>query len=161
MRWLASKKRDKEAKEILEKAAKCNGITLRQLPDITETADRPSVNLWTVMKHARLRRWSFNLFFNWAINALVYYALSLSADQIGQGLSIYLTFVLLAIIEIPFVLLISYVMDKLGRRITLAGTLIIVGVLCFISAFTTGKVSIATGVLGKGKIVISISCFNF
>lgn len=122
------------------------------------------VELLTLVKHPVLRRWSFNLFFNWATNALVYYGLSLSASKIGDGLDIYTTFMLLACVEIPFVLAMTVIMQFYGRRIPLAGTMITGSVICILPALLPESYSHATivlGVLGKGCITASFALVYF
>lgn len=122
------------------------------------------VDLLTLIKHPILRRWSLNLFFNWATNALVYYGLSLSASKIGDGLSVYTTFMLLAGVEIPFVLVMTVIMKFYGRRIPLAATMIVGSIICIMPALLPEKYTHATvilGVLGKGCITASFALVYF
>lgn len=121
-------------------------------------------DLLTLVKHPVLRRWSFNLFFNWATNALVYYGLSLSASKIGDGLDVYATFMLLAGVEIPFVLAMTIIMQFYGRRLPLALTMIVGSIICILPALLPERYSHATvilGVLGKGCITASFALVYF
>lgn len=116
-----------------------------------------------IMSHPLLRRWSLNLYFNWAANAMVYYGLSLSASNLGDSISIYSSFVLLAIVEIPFVLAITVIMEKWGRRLPLAGSMIAAGILCLIPMFLAphSKAIVVLGILGKGCIAASFALVYF
>ena len=171
VRWLVSKNRPEEAMKVLKKAAKCNGVSLKHNHDLTTESDTGSVSSSTsstgflsIIRHSLLRRWSLNLWFNWATNALVYYGLSLSASKIGDGLDVYTTFMLLAAVEIPFGIAISIIMTFLGRRFPLAITMIVGGIICLLPSVLPASLSKATvvlGILGKGCITASFALVYF
>jgi OCT family organic cation transporter-like MFS transporter 4/5 len=164
-----SKNKPEKAMEVMRKAAKWNGVTLKHNNELTEsdsetTDSTESGGFIAIVKHPLLRRWSFNLWFNWATNALVYYGLSLSASKIGDGLDVYTTFMLLAAVEIPFGIAISIIMSLLGRRLPLSVTMMTGGVICLMPAVLPASLSKATvilGVLGKGCITASFALVYF
>lgn len=135
-------------------------------PGLGSSEDKPqppSKGFMAIMAHPLLRRWSLNLYFNWSVNAMVYYTLSLSASNLGEGMSIYHSFMLLAAIEIPFIIAISYIMQKWGRRIPLSATMIGAGIFCLIplSLPQHSPAIIVMGILGKGCIAASFALVYF
>ena len=169
---------------IIQKAAKANGTVLRKQSQVSgksidieksskifeaakdkkhsASQNTSETGLKTIMKHPLLRRWSINLYFNWSVNALVYYGLSNSADAIGESMSVYVTFMLLAAVEIPFVILVTIAMNKYGRRWPLTGSMVAAGVCCLVSAFSGhGMVHTIVGVAGKGCIAASFALVYF
>jgi len=151
----------------MKSAAKWNGVSLKHTQDLSDndsTTSTSSNGFLAIVKHPLLRRWSLNLWFNWATNALVYYGLSLSASKIGDGLDVYTTFMLLAAVEIPFGIGISIIMTLLGRRMPLSVTMIVGGIICLMPSMLPSSLSKATvilGVLGKGCITASFALVYF
>lgn len=69
---------------------------------------------------------------------------------------------LLAAIEVPFIVLITIAMDKIGRRVPLVSFMIGAAVCCLISAFAShGTIKVAVSVLGKGCIAASFALIYF
>ena len=153
--------------EIVKRAAKWNGVSLKHNHDLTDSdtdSSKEQTGFLSIIRHPLLRRWSLNLWFNWATNALVYYGLSLSASKIGDGLDVYTTFMLLAAVEIPFGIAISIIMTFLGRRLPLSFTMIVGGIICLLPSVLPTSMSKATvilGVLGKGCITASFALVYF
>lgn len=75
----------------------------------------------------------FILFYNWAANAFVYYGLSLNATNLSGNK--YLNFALVCLIEIPGYSLAWILMNKMGRRWSLAGSLLLCAITCIAGAF--------------------------
>ncbi|RWS26530.1 organic cation transporter protein-like protein, partial [Leptotrombidium deliense] len=90
-----------------------------------------------------------------AVNALVYYGLSLQASNIG-GSSVYVSFAFLAAVEIPFIIVINILMQRFGNKIPLIAAMVIGGISCIVSAFTPNY-SMYLAVIGKGCIAASFS----
>lgn len=68
-------------------------------------------------------------------NAFVYYGLSLNSTNLSGNK--YLNFILVCLVEIPGNLLAWVVMNRLGRRTCLVGSLLICGVTCLASGFVS------------------------
>ncbi|XP_030595109.1 solute carrier family 22 member 7-like [Archocentrus centrarchus] len=86
----------------------------------------------------------------WFGLACTYYGISLNIS--GFGVNIYLTQFIYGAIEIPAKAFIFFIVDKIGRRWTQAGTLIVTGLLIFCSMFIPadkGTFRTAVGALGK------------
>ena len=96
--------------------------------------------------------------YSWLVNGMVYYGLSLAADDLGG--SLYTNVVLLTIIEFPADILTLYMCNIIGRKRTTAISMAFGGIACVLIAFipSTGNIKIfriALGMLGKFCITIS------
>jgi hypothetical protein len=86
VRWLLARGRKDEAKEILEKVAKENKVSIS--PEVYESlAEEPAVksgvSVLDLFRYRRLGLRSVNIFFNWFVNSGVYYGLSLNTSNLG------------------------------------------------------------------------------
>lgn len=106
-----------------------------------------------IFRHATLRRWSLNLFFNWIVNSLVYYSLSLEANSISSDP--FFAFSLLAAVEIPSIFVGTLAMNYFGRKKALCGLLLIGGFACLSPSVipkSHSYLNIGMAVAGKGTI---------
>ncbi|XP_013412425.1 organic cation transporter protein isoform X2 [Lingula anatina] len=141
-RWLLSQGKLKEADAIINKAAKMNGNTLTESLVFSKrfeveygnksalTEDRRYTFI-DLVRYPNMRKKSFNIFFNWFVNSLVYYGLSLGSGSLAGNM--YLNVFLSAAVEIPGYILAAVVLDRIGRRWPLTGSLVIGGVACLIT----------------------------
>lgn len=81
------------------------------------------------------------------VNAMMYYGLTMKSD-IGGG-SVYINFALSAAVEIVACLLVYFLIDRVGRRIIVAGSMLIAGV-CLLLNWLTGD---------NGRCLRFIHCF--
>ena len=77
------------------------------------------------------------LFFCWPVITLLFYGLSLSADKIKMTEDVYLSFILVSLIEIPSHLLLPLVIDVWGRKPIFFLTQFLPGICCIVAAFLT------------------------
>ncbi|XP_055954391.1 organic cation/carnitine transporter 2-like [Patella vulgata] len=136
VRWLLSQNKNEDAQKYLQKAAAANGTVLPT--SITE-----NVQVSTAVKTDRkyyfidlVRTWSMakislNLWFNWFVNALVYYGLSLNTETLAGDP--YLNFCIAGAVEIPALLLCMISLNKVGRRIPLFISMCVGGIACILS----------------------------
>ncbi|XP_014203882.1 organic cation transporter protein isoform X2 [Copidosoma floridanum] len=132
-RWLLTKGRSKEAGELLQKAARENGVeiaeeTLVALLEETNTdsipdADKPSI--FDLFKYPNLRRKSMLLFFNWLVNSGTYYGLSWNASSLGGN--DYMNFVISGLVEVPAFTFLIFTLNRWGRKLILCGCMIASG----------------------------------
>lgn len=73
------------------------------------------------------------LFFIWATNAFVFYGLSLNSTSLSGNK--YVNFILVCLVEIPGYTLSWFTMNKIGRRWSLAGSLLLCSFTCFAGGF--------------------------
>ncbi|KAL0276359.1 UNVERIFIED_CONTAM: hypothetical protein PYX00_003949 [Menopon gallinae] len=170
VRWLLANHENKKASRIIQKAAKVNKAQLsRELIHSIENegAEKESLDvkesapsLWTTFKkllHSKsLVFRSVLLFYIWAANAFVYYGLSVNSTSLGGNK--YINFALVCLVEIPGYTIAWWAMNKLGRRWSLAGSLLLCSATCIAAAFTPQDIHIAVIALFLlGKLGITAS----
>ncbi|KAK6187137.1 hypothetical protein SNE40_005225 [Patella caerulea] len=136
VRWLLSQNRNEDAHKYLQKAAATNGTVLPT--SITENL-HDSNTVKTDRKYYFIdlvRTWpmakiSLNLWFNWFVNALVYYGLSLNTENLSGDP--YLNFCIAGAVEIPALLLCMVSLNKIGRRVPLFISMCVGGIACILS----------------------------
>ncbi|XP_054714521.1 organic cation transporter protein-like [Uloborus diversus] len=167
VRWLISKGKHRKAKNTILKAAKWNKVTIPEHLlraaeysniDFEQDERQQSVGPMSLVKTPVIRKWSMNIFFNWIVNAMVYYGLSLSASHLSG--STYGNFAILAAVEIPAVLLATWALYYCGRRKVLCAVMVFGGVSCIGTIFVPKALSwISTllAILGKSAIAASFA----
>ncbi|CAB3402713.1 unnamed protein product [Caenorhabditis bovis] len=162
-RWLVSQKRFKEADDVLQKAAKTNKVTLpenwwEQLDDSGETGSSGEpvrrLNSFDLFKTPELRKRTLVVFFLWPVVSMVYYGMAMKANVLGGD--IYINFIFAAIIEIPALFIVYFLIDRIGRRFILSGGLFIAGG-CLILNWAMGEnvstfIAIVQMLVTKGAI---------
>merc|ERR1712136_31224 len=172
-RWQFAKGKDKQAKRTIDKMAKLNKTTVTdetwKKAEVTqdETSEKVETRVYTSLDLFRLPRTrliTLNLCFDWLVENLVYYGVSLNAGSLPGNL--YVNNVLNGCVEIASYILCILTMDRLGRRMTLSGSLFIAGFSLLISMIilefagdsegleTTSKIF---AFIGKGGISASFS----
>ncbi|XP_071542892.1 organic cation transporter protein-like [Panulirus ornatus] len=150
-RWLMMKGRYQEGLEILTKGAKINGGSLPQKHEIAVLLGRMSKerqqnrpvqtsglqtvfnfikSIMSLLRTRNMRRRCLIMFFTWFTVSMVYYGLAFSGGNINA--SAYVLVLLSGAVEIPSYLLVSWTMNKLGRRLNLCVLFIICGVACLL-----------------------------
>ncbi|XP_055954393.1 organic cation transporter protein [Patella vulgata] len=136
VRWLLSHNRNEDAQKYLQEAAATNGTKLP--PSITESLqDGKTVEKSRTYHFLDLvRTWAMakitlNICFNWFVNALVYYGLSLNTENLAGDP--YLNFCIAGAVEIPAYILCIVFLNKVGRRIPLVISMCVGGIACILS----------------------------
>lgn len=160
--WCLSHNRHGEATKIIGKVARWNG---KAVPDdlIVEAwgTASPKPGSASILDLFKTRRMSFrtvNLSFNWLVNSLVYYGLSLSAGSLAGNT--YANFAAMSLVEIPAVVLCTVALQYFGRRQVLSSLLLLAGVFCTTVPFLSeGKPVLVTilATLGKSNIAASFA----
>ncbi|KHJ76046.1 hypothetical protein OESDEN_24335 [Oesophagostomum dentatum] len=96
-------------------------------------------------------------FFLWPVNTMMYYGLTMKSD-LGGG-NLYINFAISALMEIPALLLVYFLIDRVGRRQMVAGSLLLAG-LCLVLNWVIGDdVSFYWGMVQmmvtKGAVTVS------
>ena len=141
-RWLIANGKTEAARKIIEAAAETNKVKLH--PDVfseeTEKAEsepeQPIYGLRDMFRRSQLLI-TLPLFFCWPVITMLYYGLSLSADKIHMTDNVYLSFILVSLIEVPSHLLLPLIIDVLGRKPLFFLTQFVPGICCIVAAFLT------------------------
>ncbi|XP_022103973.1 organic cation transporter protein-like [Acanthaster planci] len=162
-RWLISKSKFKEAKRVIGKIAKVNGTTLPenlfdegpqttnlQGKEVQFDRSRRGTHL-DLVRTPNIRKKTLIIFFDWFVAVMAYYGLSLSTSALG--VDDYIAAFVSGAIEIPSYLFCWFIMERLGRRLSLAGFYICGGAFCLITIFIPlGPARAAVAMIGKFSV---------
>ncbi|CAL1533640.1 unnamed protein product [Lymnaea stagnalis] len=165
VRWLISHGREEEAEQVINRAARENGVTLRG--DVfkslkEETASLPARQYYILdcVRTWKMARISLNVWFNWLVNSLVYYGLSLNTENLAGNP--YLNFCVAGAVEIPAYVICIAVLNKVGRRWPLILSMYMGGVACILSGCipvdgdqTMETITVILAMIGKFGITAS------
>ncbi|XP_069673393.1 organic cation transporter protein isoform X2 [Periplaneta americana] len=173
-RWLITKGRGAEAKELLIKAAKENKVTIPEdildnllpRPDETDpnqqasqdkckTAEKKS-SLFDLFRYPNLRKKTIVILFSWFINSGTYYGLSWNTSNLGGN--DYLNFLLSGAVEIPGYSFLLLTLNRWGRKAVLCGCMIVGGVALLLTCLVPSDANWLIITLAMiGKMVITAS----
>ncbi|XP_055907490.1 organic cation transporter protein-like [Eupeodes corollae] len=170
VRWLLSRGDEKKAAEVLRNAAKMNKrkvseATIEKL--ILENRYKlEKENLTTqfpITKAFKTFPWRIiNCSICWFSNVLVYHGLNLNSVLLGGNK--YDSFMYLALVEIPAYGLLSLTLNRIGRRFSLFGCLLICGICLGTTIFISKEfyvLQLSLFLVGKMAITISFQCLYF
>ncbi|XP_064652869.1 organic cation transporter protein-like isoform X2 [Lineus longissimus] len=136
-RWLISEGEIDKSYKVVSKMAKWNKTKAPEKhlfysehgKDVSAgMAGARSPNFFDLLRTPNMRKRSLNIFFNWFVNSLVYYGLSLSAGSLGG--SIYFNTFLSGAVELPAYVVLIFTMDRFGRRKSIIASMLIGGIAC-------------------------------
>ncbi|KAK6195567.1 hypothetical protein SNE40_000971 [Patella caerulea] len=168
LRWLATKDRIIEGREVLEKIARFNGTAVPENAEyiLRKVAQIERVNNEGGKKYTYIdiyRGWtmfktSFCLQFIWCTCSAVYYGLSFGISNFSGNF--YFNFFLINFIEILTVFPELFLLGKIGRRYTCAFLLFTAVTACIITlivqeVYNVSKSSIITGLSLTAQILIN------
>ncbi|XP_033127195.1 organic cation transporter protein-like [Anneissia japonica] len=134
VRWLMSQKKFDEAEDLIKECARVNKA--ETLPEklfeeemMVDPSKGTTYTVADLFKTPNLRKKTINILYNWMVNSLVYYGLSLSTASLGGR--DYLAFILSGVVEIPAFIVAIPAIDKFGRRPVLCLFMVMGGIACF------------------------------
>ncbi|XP_071818787.1 organic cation transporter protein-like isoform X2 [Apostichopus japonicus] len=143
-RWLISKGRYEEARVIIRRTARINGVELTdQYLEQMEEHD-------LLFRLSSMRWRTCNLLYNWFVQSLLYYGLIFYTGSLG--VNIYLGFLISGAVEIIGYTSSIFLIEAIGRKLSLSGLLLLVGISCLLVMFTHGVVKFVIGMIGKSAI---------
>lgn len=168
IRWLLSKGRTRDAIKVIKRAARINGVRLseksvKSMQDYssgTISTEETGGNFLVITKSPILLRRLINCCFCWFTNGFVYYGLSVQSVVLGGNK--YVNFIMVSVGEIPAVAMTYILLQRVGRRWTLSFSMIIAGIVCFLSEITPETDSsnmIRLLLFFVGKCSISVSFY--
>lgn len=139
-RWLYITGRQEKMKKVIYKAASVNKVKISE--DFFETLPTPKkgqseVAFYKVFTHRVLAIRTIVLYVNWIAVCMAYYGLALNSDGLGKGSGIHLYFFLQCLMDIPGGLIVILLLDRLGRKVLLVACMLIGGIACIATMFTT------------------------
>ncbi|KAH8384562.1 hypothetical protein KR093_001027, partial [Drosophila rubida] len=173
VRWLLARNKHEKAVAIIRRAAQVNQRELslelmasfkQQKLSATDkqhlSSDPEQHQIWASVKqvfasHSLIWRYTLLLLI-WAVNAIVFYGLSLNSTNLSGNK--YLNFALVCLIEIPGYSLAWLCLRKLGRRLALSGSLFLCAITCAASGYmTSGQNWLIITLFLLGKLGITSS----
>ena len=111
-RWLLVQGREEEAKDVLSRIAIDNGVELPagSLKKPTVSTSGEPVSVLDLFRGRVIRKRTMVLFIAWFSNCMLYYALTMSAGELGD--SRYINISLAGLVEIPSYFAGYYYLDK-------------------------------------------------
>ncbi|KAM4594444.1 solute carrier family 22 member 7-like [Fundulus diaphanus] len=111
-----------------------------------------------LVKTPRMRQLALKTGIVWFGVACIYYGISLNVS--GFGLNIYLTQFIYGVTEVPAKIFIIFFLNKIGRRLTQAGTLFLTGLCLFCNMFIPQSQWIARTFLGASGKMFAEAAFT-
>ncbi|KAL1506270.1 hypothetical protein ABEB36_005662 [Hypothenemus hampei] len=149
VRWLMANEKNQRAKSVIMKAAKINKVQLSERlintfdetssPSKDDTKTKSNEKMLPIIKQMlkskELIIRFLIIYFIWAVNAFVYYGLSINATSLSGNK--YINFALVSLIEIPGYSLAWFCIQKLGRKPSLVLSLLLCGITCTLTIFVS------------------------
>ncbi|CAG9763142.1 unnamed protein product [Ceutorhynchus assimilis] len=164
-RWLVSKRRIEEAKNLIQVAAKCNKVEIldetldRLLVDTAEKKDlvaQKQHSIFDIFKYPSLRNRSLVIFFDWFANNITYYGLSWNTNNLGGNP--YINFVISGAVEIPAYVFLILTLNKWGRKNVMCSCMIVAGTALLLTMIVPNDLHWLSTMLAMiGKLAITAS----
>ncbi|XP_071840714.1 solute carrier family 22 member 13-like [Apostichopus japonicus] len=159
-RWLLLRNDSVKTQQVLTKIASINRrsapdeeVVSRGNPDISEN-NATFDNLKELIRTPAIVLIVVNMSFNWMVQNLVFYGLSLSTSSLG--IDPYLSFIFSGFVEIPAYICCIFVAQWSGRKVSTVVTMLLGGLCCCSTALIPIGISRAAVAMG-GKFFITMS----
>ncbi|CAH10843.1 Major facilitator superfamily (MFS) profile domain-containing protein [Caenorhabditis elegans] len=141
-RWLVSQEKYDDANVVLCATANWNKKTIpknwaekiEKKMDVTATKKKDSFGVFDLIRTPQMRKRTIANFVMWPVTTMMYYGLTMRSD-VGGG-SLFVTFVTSQLMELPAVIIVALLIDRLGRRIMYSGAIFTAGMLLLASWLT-------------------------
>ncbi|XP_072219945.1 solute carrier family 22 member 13-like [Leuresthes tenuis] len=131
-RWLLDRGQTEEAKKLITKVAAINKRTvpdsLLEKIEIKQTEKKDGVIV--LFKSPVLRKYFLTVILAWFSLNVTYFSLSFNVGNFG--LDIFLTQAMFGLSELPAHIMCIWLLETVGRKVSLMSTLLIGGLLCFL-----------------------------
>ncbi|XP_029380553.1 uncharacterized protein LOC115057541 [Echeneis naucrates] len=131
-RWLLDRGRTEEAKQLITRVAAINKRTVSDslLDKIVVKEKEKKGGVTILIQSAVLRKYFFAIILAWFSLNVTYFCLSFNMRNFG--LDIFLTQTVFGLTELPGHILCIWLLEVVGRKVSLMSTLLIGGFLCFL-----------------------------
>ncbi|XP_032090826.1 solute carrier family 22 member 13-like [Thamnophis elegans] len=159
-RWLITKKRMNEAKDVILRAANINQriLSMDVFDQLALENTERRRSFLDLFKESHLRNVTLIMAWMWFVDSLVYYEVSLHVGDFG--LNIYLTQLIFGAVEIPSRILSIFLLQWIGRKKCQSSWLILGGIMCVIICVIPKEFPLIVTVLaviGKSAMAASFS----
>lgn len=156
VRWLLANEKNRKAKAVIYKVAEVNKVVLSdhvkdsfKEDSLLTGKNEDEVKFLPILKDMlKSKKIIFRfliVYYIWCVMAFVFYGLSVNATSISGDK--YINFALVSLIEIPGYTLAWICIKKVGRRLSLIGSLLLSGLTCTVSIFVPPDLKWASLVL--------------
>nr|XP_046264343.1 solute carrier family 22 member 13 [Scatophagus argus] len=155
-RWLLGRGRIEEAKQLITKVAAINKRPVPEslLEKIVEKETEKKGGIIILIQSSVLRKYFFTIILAWFSLNVTYYCLSFNVGNFGMD--IFLTQLIFGLTELPAHILCIWLLEAVGRKISLMSTLLIGGFLCIlILAVPQGNAVAVTSLVTTGRFLIN------
>lgn len=166
-RWLMANKKFDRAHKLIMEAVERNEkdkdeaeLKFQLLKKEIEKEEPKHVfgkaTVFDLLKTPVLRRRTLILYACWFVNSFTYYAMSLNTNDLGGNP--YLNFAIAGAVEFPAYAISIWVIQKMGRRWSQSGCMLLAGTSCIVTIFFSGEtlwVKITFAMFGKFLITAS------
>ncbi|XP_033506000.1 solute carrier family 22 member 13 [Epinephelus lanceolatus] len=155
-RWLLSRGRTEEAKQLITKVAVINKRTVPEslLEKIVEKETEKKGGIIILIQSSVLRKYFFTIVLAWFSLNVTYYCLSFNVGNFG--LSVFVTQFMFGLTELPAHILCIWLLEALGRKVSLMSTLLMGGFLCIlILVVPQGNAVAVTTLATSGRFFIN------
>ncbi|XP_008201109.2 solute carrier family 22 member 21 [Tribolium castaneum] len=162
VRWLIARNKIEKAEGVLKSIAKINGKelteeTIKTIPYLEDSKSDgdEAIPLMAILKKKSLLIRIIHCSFTWICCNFPYYGLTIQSVALSQD--IYVNYMCVSVVEIPAYILAYGALDRIGRKKTLALSLILTGVACLSVDFIRAGSPLALVVFLSGKLFVTVS----
>uniref|UniRef100_A0A0K0DCW6 MFS domain-containing protein n=1 Tax=Angiostrongylus cantonensis TaxID=6313 RepID=A0A0K0DCW6_ANGCA len=151
-RWLVTKEQYEEADDSLDKTTKfTRNISRWEKLQRTQNNKYQAFSMIDLVRTPNMRKRTLVCFFLWPVNTMMYYGLTMKSN-LGGG-NLYVNFAISALMEIPALLVVYFLIDRIGRRQIVACSLMTAGISLFFNwIFYWGMLQM---MITKGAVTVS------
>lgn len=138
-RWLCTRGRTDEAKSVIKRWARWNKVKLpenffEKVLAVEEEQGPTQGQIWDLFSNKTMCVRTMLIFIIWLVVCLGYYGLTFNIGDLGDDL--YLNFMLQSLVELPANILCLLILDRVGRKPVMIGSMLIGGVALIGTIFT-------------------------
>ncbi|XP_060068369.1 organic cation transporter protein-like, partial [Ylistrum balloti] len=135
-RWLLNHGKMEKAERVIKRIAEVNKMSQHLSPTLNYKEDQKQRgNILHIFTSKVLLIRTLILFLEWCVISMTFYGLALNAGNIGGDF--YLNFMLLGLVDFPTTILLLLLLNRIGRKKMFCTSMIVGGVGCISTLFTT------------------------